>query len=496
MAINFPTNPTVGSDYSYQGIKYTYQADGYWAVTTVGTQGVASPEDLNAGTDSVKYLTPTSFSGSKYDITISNFGSASQKDVGTAPNEVPTNSDLGTAAVRDVGTGTGNVMEVGAFGLGKQAITETIDMNLMTTPGFYGLSGSSANSPHGSGTVLLVQAYNGSRVVQTVSAVDSNRVWSRSSVGGVTWTPWVEMCHTGNIRTSTGTSTEFPMSQKAVTDELNTKADKSGGVFTSDIHVNGNFLIGRGGGDVATNTGYGVNALLSNTSGISNTASGYNALGKNTMGSSNTANGLNSLRFNTSGNFNTGDGRDALSANTTFSYCSGIGYNAQVTGSNQVQLGGSGTTTYSYGAVQDRSDIRDKADVRDTALGLDFINALRPVDFRWDMREDYRLDMPEKSEGESDEAFKSRMDDWLESVKLGNIEHDGTHKRSRYHHGLIAQEVKSVIDNSGIDFGGFQDHKLSGGDDVLSLGYEELIAPLIKAVQELAARIDTLESKE
>ena len=117
MAINFPTSPTVGSDYTYQGIKYTYQADGYWAVTTVGTQGVASPEDLNAGTDSVKYLTPTSFSGSKYDITISNFGSASQKDVGTAPDEVPTNSDLGTAAVRDVGIAAGDVMEVGAGGV-------------------------------------------------------------------------------------------------------------------------------------------------------------------------------------------------------------------------------------------------------------------------------------------------------------------------------------------------------------------------------------------
>ena len=59
-----------------------------------------------------------------------------------------------------------------------------------------------------------------------------------------------------------------------------------------------------------------------------------------------------------------------------------------------------------------------------------------------------------------------------------------------------SQEVKSVIDNSGIDFGGFQDHKLSGGDDVLSLGYEELIAPLIKAVQELTARIDILEGDE
>jgi hypothetical protein len=41
------------------------------------------------------------------------------------------------------------------------------------------------------------------------------------------------------------------------------------------------------------------------------------------------------------------------------------------------------------------------------------------------------------------------------------------------------------MDEIGIDFGGFQDHKISGGDDVLSIGYEELIAPIIKSIQEL-----------
>ena len=46
-------------------------------------------------------------------------------------------------------------------------------------------------------------------------------------------------------------------------------------------------------------------------------------------------------------------------------------------------------TTYVYGTVQNRSDSRDKADVRDTVLGLDFINKLRPVDFKWDLREQY-----------------------------------------------------------------------------------------------------------
>ena len=68
-------------------------------------------------------------------------------------------------------------------------------------------------------------------------------------------------------------------------------------------------------------------------------------------------------------------------------------------------------------------------------------------------------------------------------------------KRTRFHHGLIAQEVKSVMDDLGVDFGGYQDHKINGGADVLTIGYAELIAPLIKAVQELAQNETTLLSR-
>ena len=57
------------------------------------------------------------------------------------------------------------------------------------------------------------------------------------------------------------------------------------------------------------------------------------------------------------------------------------------------------------------------------------------------------------------------------------------------HHGLIAQEVRDVLATQGIDFGGFQDHAVNGGEDVLSLGYDELIAPMIKAIQEQQIQI-------
>ena len=52
---------------------------------------------------------------------------------------------------------------------------------------------------------------------------------------------------------------------------------------------------------------------------------------------------------------------------------------------------------------------------------------------------------------------------------------DGSKKRTRFHHGLIAQEVKEVADAQGVDFAGYQDHKIIGGKDTLTLGYLNLL---------------------
>lgn len=233
------------------------------------------------------------------------------------------------------------------------------------------------------------------------------------------------------------------------------------------------------------NTASGYDALKNNTSGSDNTASGRGALLQNNVGYDNTALGVRALEFNVTGFRNTAVGRDALRYSDDRYYnCGGFGYESHVTASNQIQLGNSSTTVYAYGPVQNRSDARDKAEVRDTVLGLDFICAIRPVDYKLDMREDYRVEL-------GDNPTKEQ----LEANKLGNIQADGTHTRKRYHHGVIAQEVASVIDTLGVDFGGFQDHSIGGGDDVLSIGYEEFIAPLIKAVQELSAKVKELEGK-
>jgi hypothetical protein len=247
------------------------------------------------------------------------------------------------------------------------------------------------------------------------------------------------------------------------------------------------------------NTAIGVNTLLDNLSGGGNTAIGEYAMEKNIDGLYNTALGGGALYNNQTRDYNTAIGKDALSTNTLYSNCTGLGANASfLNGNNQVQLGDSSTTTYVYNTVNSRSDLRDKTEVRDTVLGLDFINELRPVDYKWDMREDYRTEKPtllgQDATEEEKIAHKIVMDEWLESCKVENLIHDGTHIRNRYHHGLIAQEVQDVIEASGVDFGGFQDHKVNGGGDVLSLGYSELIAPMIKAIQELTARINVLEN--
>ena len=232
----------------------------------------------------------------------------------------------------------------------------------------------------------------------------------------------------------------------------------------SSVGVSASVLVGHNSsitGTQSVGVGYEVEVT-----GQQGTAVGYLADAK---GYRNTALG-SQAGVGFTGQLNTFIGATAGLQTVAYENCTLLGSNTAVTGDNQVQLGDSATTTYAYGAVQNRSDERDKADIRDTQLGLDFVKKLRPVDYKWDYREAYR---------EVDEN--------------GNvIEHEknGSRKRNRYHHGLIAQDVAQVINELGLDFGGYQDHSINGGDDVKSIGYVELIAPLIKAVQELSAKVD------
>jgi hypothetical protein len=246
-------------------------------------------------------------------------------------------------------------------------------------------------------------------------------------------------------------------------------------------------------------TALGVNAGDSITSGADNVTIGYNAGTAITTGGENVVVGANAGDSITTGTGHTivGDAAGSALSTANFSTAVGLeamltgnytnslafGFDAQVTGANYGRIGDTSVDVYAK-SFNNTSDARDKADIQDTNLGLSFIMQLQPRMYRWDFRESYRSPKP------AADATKEEWDAWREANKLSNLTHDGTHKRNRFHQGLIAQEVKTVLDNMGVDFGGFRDAEVNGGDAQMGLEYIQFIAPLIKAIQELKAEFD------
>ncbi len=116
----------------------------------------------------------------------------------------------------------------------------------------------------------------------------------------------------------------------------------AGGVLSVTDALIHAITVGRGAGDVATNTVVGNNALDANTSGANNTAIGDEALTANTTASGNTAVGALSLDANSTGQNNTGIGIHALGGNTTASGNTAVGslaLLANTTGANNVAVG-------------------------------------------------------------------------------------------------------------------------------------------------------------
>lgn len=232
------------------------------------------------------------------------------------------------------------------------------------------------------------------------------------------------------------------------------------------------------------NVALGNSALMNTIHAGRNVGIGSSAARDMTDGNDNVAIGTEVMRWMQIGKSCTAIGDFALSYDTLgeplleAEHCVGLGKQTRVSGDRQLQLGTTDITSYAFGAVQNRSDQRDKADITDVSLGLDFIMKLRPVDYKWDYRDDYI------------EIIDTTDEEGLTQSEVIKLPKDGSKKRLRNHHGFIAQEVKQVIDETGKDFGGFQDHSINGGNDVLSIGYEEFIAPLTKAVQEIKKEKD------
>jgi hypothetical protein len=138
------------------------------------------------------------------------------------------------------------------------------------------------------------------------------------------------------------------------------------------------------------------------------------------------------------------------------------------------------SAVYAVNGTIQTSDARLKTDIADSRLGLAFINALRPVSYRWitggqDVIPSH--DSPADNEGNPANITVSRPG-------------------MRTHYGLLAQEVRAALDVAGAgDFGGYIKMDVGDPESEEGLRYDQFIAPLIRAVQELTQRVATLEAQ-
>ena len=124
-------------------------------------------------------------------------------------------------------------------------------------------------------------------------------------------------------------------------------------------------------------------------------------------------------------------------------------------GDNSDDLGKSGNRwddIFATNNIINTSDQNEKNTIQDLSHGLNFIDQLTPRSFKY-------------NSGSSD----------------------------RTHFGLIAQEVKTVLDNNSISTDDFAAY-IEPEEGPLGLRYGELIPILIKSIQELKAKVDALEN--
>lgn len=233
------------------------------------------------------------------------------------------------------------------------------------------------------------------------------------------------------------------------------------------------------------NVAIGSNSLYTNTTANNNTACGYSALRyvstsgdntamgfealTNTTAASNTGLGYAAGYTNTSGTSNTFLGRGADANAATYTNSTALGKTAIVTASNMVRIGNSSVTVVEGPVAYTVSDGRFKTNVTENVKGLEFINKLRPVTYNMDTKalDDFNI------QGMSDSAktiHQAGMD-FLPSQTI-------------VHAGFIAQEVELAAQSVG--FTSSIVKTPSNANDNYSLAYQELVVPLVKAVQELS----------
>ena len=289
----------------------------------------------------------------------------------------------------------------------------------------------------------------------------------------------------GNYNTALGTFTMYANTSGSRNTALGYQALYSASGNDHNTAVGNRALV------AATNNGsctaVGSQALEDCTeNGHNNTAIGVRASYKTTSGQYNTSLGVDALEDNQTGQYNTACGSNAL-GNVSGSNNSGLGYSAGKAGSPGGQLGnvsnrivlGNGDITHLYCETSSisTSDERDKTDFTDLDIGLDFVKSLKPYTFKWDKRHKYV--------------------DWDKNpdTDLNSITNDGTHKDAQLDLGFKAQEVEALEVAAGYKKEDETNLVIDLTDDGTKYGikYEKLVPILVKAIQELEARVKELE---
>lgn len=236
-----------------------------------------------------------------------------------------------------------------------------------------------------------------------------------------------------------------------------------------NVHIgyraSGNKVKGGNNVCIGTNSGQDINAV-----------SEYNVMVGNAAG----------LEF-TSGDYNTFLGYQSGPANNAASggdnnTC--IGNGAQISGtavSNEIVLGNASVTVLrcQQNSISALSDERDKKDIEDSDYGLDLVNSLKPRKFVWDPREIDYVDV--KIEETEDEEGNRVINETREKTKIKPAT-DGMKDI-----GFIAQELQAVDDD-------FLRLVYDANPDKLEASYGRLVPVLVKAVQELSAKVTALEN--
>ena len=229
-----------------------------------------------------------------------------------------------------------------------------------------------------------------------------------------------------------------------------------------------------------SNTAVGWEAMVSNDIGHNNTVVGRRALSANTTGDNNTAVGNNAI-FHFTGSGNTAVGSIDTSGYflfNTYTNTGQFGFNTWATGSNRYHFGNS-AVTWIGGQVgwSVYSDGRYKRNVAEDVVGLDFITRLRPVSYQWDI-----------------DGLNEKM-----GVKSGTYSDNPTMRsairsqEANTYTGFVAQEVAQVADDLDTHFSGVNIPE--NEQTPYSLNYSAFVVPLVKAVQEQQAMIESMQEK-